>query len=374
MPIRRARSIVCYWHDGAFVVENFRTRITVSLDPVAAELLNELGDWTEPEKVAARFPDFDPESVRQSLADLEESGLIVRQGQSAAEHDEVVGTSWPEWNMSARYLHTMTKNAPYTEDTPELREELAAQGGRPALFKSYPDADVVLLPRIPRPIGASFEEVLYRRRTHRAFADEDVPLVDFATLLSSVFGPAQFIDADAYGSLMQRTSASGGARQEIEAYVLVRRVEALAPGIYHYNGLIHGLEFLGDCPPWQDVAQLSVNQRGIEDAAFAIVLTSLVERMRSKYRTARTYRIMLMDAGHLAQTFAMVTTALGLGPFQTAAFADTDVEDLLGIDGVDETALYLLSAGVPADPQQDGTNGLKTPAGLAAFRRSRIAH
>ncbi|MFF4160432.1 SagB/ThcOx family dehydrogenase [Streptomyces sp. NPDC001678] len=370
MPVRRARSIVCYWHDNTFVAENYRTRTTVSLEPLGAELLNELGEWIEEEKAATRFPDFDPESVLQSLAELEAAGLVVRDGDPGADGDEVAGTAWPEWNVSARYLHAMTRDAPYTEDTPELRARLASERERPALFKSYPDADTILLPRAPRRLDAPFEDVLYGRRTHRAFADRDVPLADFSALLAAVFGPAAFIDADAYGGLMQRTSASAGARQETEAYVLVRRVADVAPGVYHYNVLTHALEFLAECPPWQDVARLSVNQRGIEDAAFVVVLTALTERLRSKYRTARTYRIMLMDAGHFAQTFAMVATALGLGPFQTAAFTDSAVEGLLGLDGVEETALYLLGAGVPAEGPE-GTEGLKRPAGLEAFRGSR---
>jgi hypothetical protein len=39
---------------------------------------------------------------------------------------------------------------------------------------------------------------------------------------------------------------------------------------------------------------------------------------------------------------------LGLGPFQTAAFRDSEVERALGIDGVNEGVLYLLGAGPPA--------------------------
>jgi nitroreductase len=60
--------------------------------------------------------------------------------------------------------------------------------------------------------------------------------------------------------------------------------------------------------------------------------------------------MILLDAGHLAQTFDLVTTATGLGPFQTAAFRDSETEAALGIDGISETALYLLGAGRPAGP------------------------
>jgi len=53
-----------------------------------------------------------------------------------------------------------------------------------------------------------------------------------------------------------------------------------------------------------------------------------------------------MDAGHLGQTFDLLATARGLGPFQTAALQDTFIEKLLGLDGVKEFPVYLVGAGM----------------------------
>jgi nitroreductase len=66
---------------------------------------------------------------------------------------------------------------------------------------------------------------------------------------------------------------------------------------------------------------------------------------------ARAYRAILLEAGHLGQTFHLVATALGLGPFTSIAFHDSRLESLLGVDGIDEAALYLAAAGVP-DPTE----------------------
>lgn len=369
MIVRRARSIVCYWHANSFVVENYRSQVTLALDPMAAAVLHELAEWTDEEKIPSKFPDFDADSIVGSVQALRRAGLVVSEGEPEAHQDESIGTSWRAWHPGARYFHSLTKDIPFVSPTTEIREHLA-QGMLPALFKTYPDADTILLPRAPKRFDATFGEVLYSRRTHRSFAQREVQLDDFSALMGAVFGPTGFIDADAFGALMQRTSASGGARQEIEAYVAVNRVAHVTPGVYHYNSLNHGLELLTSAPRWDQIAQLSGNQVGIEEAAFVVLLTSVVERLQVKYKTARAYRVMLMNAGHFGQTFALVATALGLGPFETAAFNDTAVENLLGIDGVEETALYLLSAGVP-DPG-DGASGLKTPAGLANFRKTRI--
>ena len=65
------------------------------------------------------------------------------------------------------------------------------------------------------------------------------------------------------------------------------------------------------------------------------------------------------DADHYGRTFAATATALGLGPFQTVAFADSEVERFLGVDPDEEFAVYLLSAGIPERP------GPLAPAGFA---------
>jgi nitroreductase len=57
----------------------------------------------------------------------------------------------------------------------------------------------------------------------------------------------------------------------------------------------------------------------------------------------------MYDAGHYGQTFALAATAMGLGPFQTVMFNDSEVEKLLGVDSDEEFAVYLLTAGVPHD-------------------------
>jgi len=60
------------------------------------------------------------------------------------------------------------------------------------------------------------------------------------------------------------------------------------------------------------------------------------------------YRVLWLDAGHLAQTFCLLATSRGLGPFTTAAIQDTFLEKLIGLDGVKEFPVYLCGAGVPA--------------------------
>lgn len=77
-------------------------------------------------------------------------------------------------------------------------------------------------------------------------------------------------------------------------------------------------------------------------------MTAVFPRVLWKYRFSHAYRVVLLDAGHLCQTFCLVATWLGLAPFCTAAFADSLIEKDLRLDGIMESPLYLAGVGMPA--------------------------
>src|SRR5438094_2730871 len=85
-----------------------------------------------------------------------------------------------------------------------------------------------------------------------------------------------------------------------------------------------------------------------EKAAALFLMTAVFPRTMWKYRVARAYRVVLLDAGHLCQTFCLVATWLGLAPFCTAALKDTLIEEDLRIDGIRESVLYVAGVGLPA--------------------------
>ncbi|NBM16774.1 SagB/ThcOx family dehydrogenase [Streptomyces sp. GC420] len=363
MLLRRAHNLVCYWLDGSFVIQNYLTGTQLSLAAGAAEILAAFTDWTTGDDAVKALPDLDPESCHAAVAELHSYGFLVAPGES--EHDDRLAEHWQTWSPEAAALHFSSKHADYT-DSPEINEEFRA-GKRSALFKNYPDAERILLPRVPPDLDAPFVRTLYGRRTHRGFRQTALQLPRLSQLLAMVFGPSEFLDGQDFGALMKRTSAAGGARQELEAYVAVFAAEGVVPGLYHYNVLEHSLELLDPGFTRERAAHLCYDQSAIGEAAVTVFVTGVVERMSSKYRAPRAYRVMLTNAGHLGQTFALTATALGLGPFQTLAFRDTELEDALGVDGIRETALYVLAAGVPGERPET-----EYVAGLDAFRKAEL--
>jgi SagB-type dehydrogenase family enzyme len=53
----------------------------------------------------------------------------------------------------------------------------------------------------------------------------------------------------------------------------------------------------------------------------------------------------MMDAGHVCQNLLLAAEALGLGACPVAAFYDDALNGLLGLDGNEETVIYLAAVG-----------------------------
>jgi len=126
------------------------------------------------------------------------------------------------------------------------------------------------------------------------------------------------------------------------------RVKGLRAGLYHYHPGQHHLKTISTNAT-RDRAWLYCARQGYaKNAAALFLMTAVFPRTMWKYRHARAYRVVLLDAGHLCQTFCLVATWLGLAPFCTAALKDTLIEEDLGIDGIRESVLYVAGVGLPA--------------------------
>lgn len=358
MEYRRSRTVTLYWHEGELTAENYLIpnlsdnygENAVTVEPLAIKLLTELDDWADVTDIVRLFPGFTPESVEKTLADLFACGLL--RTRDTASDEELCLTQWRDWGEEARFFHFATKDADYVAGDPvkemEYRVERRAVGGPlPPIFKTYPDAPRVYLSRAHLPLRQDFETVLLARRTHRQFTGQSVDVRTFSTLLYYSFSPMFFCDADVFGTLMMKTSPSGGARHELEGYVAVFAVDGVEPGLYHYNAESHSLELLAGDFDRETVKHISYDVTMPPDSAFVCFVTAIFGRSMYKYPNSRNYRVTLLGAGHLGQTFALTATALGLGPWQTIVFRDTELEHALGVDGFTEGVIYMFGAGHP---------------------------
>jgi putative peptide maturation dehydrogenase len=342
-------------------------REPVGVDDVALLFGLAIDAWT-PVAELLRQPGWDLDVVARFL----EHGLVVGDSDDAdiaelRRRDEQLTAS--QWNLPAALYHFMGRwsdidvHASFPTTPAErdelfeasgvaIREYIAKHGKPPPTFHSiaHPLARVVL-PVVGRDGGVF--AALARRRTTRAF-DRDVPLAadDLALLLHQTFGCHGYLPIVDDVLALRKTSPSGGSLHPTEVYVLARHVSGLAPGLHHYNVRDHALDQVAafDAARAADLAdELTAGQSYTRDAQALFLLTARFYRSYWKYRNhPKAYGVLLMDAGHLSQTFYLVCAELGLGAFVTAAINSHNIEKALGLDGFDEGAIAILGCGAPA--------------------------
>jgi SagB-type dehydrogenase family enzyme len=337
MNLRRATSLIAYWSDGAFQLHNYLTNSRSTASPGIVLLLQELAGYHPLAEVIEAFGD----SVTRELIDRD---VLVEQGSPLDAKESLLAQTW-EWGIEARHFHYVTQAVRF-ENKPALERELLKpqSESRPEPFKDGGGSAVELPLTFDSRVGDLWE-ALRSRRTRRSFLRAPISLDELSTILQWTWGRREtFQDAD-LGMFLFKTSPSGGARHPIEVYPVVLRVDGVESGLYHYSVKRHALERLGDQPAESELVRLCGSQEWIADASVVFFMTAMAKRSMWKYPNAHAYRVMLLDAGHLGQTFHLVCTQMGLAPFTTAAIQGFDVEDLLAVDGVGELAVYAAAVG-----------------------------
>ena len=77
MRLRRARTILAYWKNDRLVFENYRTRVSITADPLAARILDFFGRWRQPNDLIGEMPQYSPGSLRAALRQLCDSSFLV---------------------------------------------------------------------------------------------------------------------------------------------------------------------------------------------------------------------------------------------------------------------------------------------------------
>jgi SagB-type dehydrogenase family enzyme len=206
----------------------------------------------------------------------------------------------------------------------------------PEAFKQYPQAQqIIKLPPATQDQGPGLWQTIYRRRSERDFNKSSISVQDLSQLLFATQG----ISGKA-GSYLLRTSPSAGALYPIETYLAVNRVATLTSGLYHFNIIKNALELLRDHDVSTALCSAALGQTMVRECAAVFIWTAVVARSKWKYRE-RAYRYIYMDAGHIGQNLYLAAVALGLGCCTIGAFFDDEVNEVLNIDGTEETAVYM---------------------------------
>ena len=346
--MRRAKCLFLYWRDGQLFFHNFARRLTVSGRPIACEVLGFFDRWRTFQDAITHFANYSQRSVRSALSQLVEHGLLLPKDSSEAEYDSRIAKEWSGWLPEGSF-HFSTKDVPYVDRSSwsvDRLKSIIPKTPQPTFIKTIKGAKKIVLPARTF-FDSEFIRVLMARKTHRRFSKQKLSLETVSQLLHLVWGVTGYRYSPRFGKLFHKTSPSGGARHPGEVYLMALRVKGLRAGLYHYQPATHQLQMISRNTSREKAGLYCAGQHFARNAAALFLMTAVFRRTMWKYQFARAYRVVLLDAGHLCQTFCLAATWLGLAPFCTAALKDTLIEKDLGIDGVRESVLYVAGVGLP---------------------------
>ena len=93
-----------------------------------------------------------------------------------------------------------------------------------------------------------------------------------------------------------------------------------------------------------------------------VFLVASLGRAMWKYEHPLSLRMVLLEAGHVAQNLLVAASDLGLASWPSGAISDSRVEELLGIGGPDRAVLYAVVLGRPAKAPRQRPSLARTSA------------
>ena len=121
--LKRATSIVVFWRGGQLIFQNYRTRVSISADPVLIRLLDLFGDWRSEEQVSRLLSQYAKSSIRTTVRQLEKYTFLLKEGTPEAQRDFQFKQVWSGWLPTAGFFHFESKDVRYCATRHELKKE-----------------------------------------------------------------------------------------------------------------------------------------------------------------------------------------------------------------------------------------------------------
>ncbi|HKH25880.1 MAG TPA: SagB family peptide dehydrogenase [Acidimicrobiia bacterium] len=227
---------------------------------------------------------------------------------------------------AAAMLHDLTRHGSPTDRSRLVDFQPLDPANRPAPFKRYADLETTPL---PTELGEPATP----------------PAIDAVTLARLLFFTGGVTRASSSRAFEERTyfrtAMSAGNLHPVELYVVSTGVAGVPDGVHHFAPLELGLTTL----------RTGAVTSG---SACSLVFTGIPWRTAWKYGE-RGFRHLYWDAGTMLANLLAVADAHGLDATVWTGFVDDDVARLVGVDGVSELPLALVSIGgrAPVDVSAD---------------------
>jgi SagB-type dehydrogenase family enzyme len=325
---------------------------------VSGDLLDWLLSLVEPVDVPtllARTADrlgIGTSQARELVTMLTDAGVIV--SESFAVETRSRGQHWEEWGWRDAFdFHFASRSLEFENlDADDFRAAVASFddsgpdiGPQPGPYKIVPGERIDLPKPTETARWVSLGDALSTNWPVETFRRRGISIDTLSTVLWYGFG-AQSEIPTIMGPHICKTSPSGGARHPVEAYVIVRDVESVPEGIYHFAPT-GALRLINDPSAIKNVDEACFGKPGIVTASAVIIATVRWGRHNWKYRYSRSYRMALIDLGHVVQTVALAGALADTRIYSTYAVDDCSMASLLKLeDACTESPLMAFGLGI----------------------------
>ncbi len=346
MKIKNPATLVTFPRNGEILVYNYLTKQAVTCAPEDIYWLTLAEDWISIEEIAQRHSQFDAQSIRDQLLQLVSAGILIADDTPEAAEEAKYRKFWELGPAVGVFHFSMLDNdfADTDESVRRQRERTLHDPSPELMWKNSLAA--IALPRQSSAETRPLFEIMKRRRSNRNSLDNPVTQQELADCLFAGLGITGYTKTET-AILPLKMTPSGGARNPFEAFVWARNIEGLTPGIYHYSAQDHSIEKI-DSAVTATPAEMMKGQDWANDMPAIIFLVAVLRRTTWKYNDPNAYRVVMIEAGHIAQNMMLASTGNKLTACPTAAIAHTPVAAMLGLDDITETPVYALMLGKPS--------------------------
>ncbi len=233
------------------------------------------------------------------------------------------------------------------------QEEILAQMGEfheSLPFIGYPE---VKLPQNLSPLNMSLEDALKSRHSARDLSPGPISMETLGTLLQFSYGVTRENKSSKLPRYF-RVTPSGGGLFPLEIFFFSKNIQGLKAGVYHYSPSMNNFNFLLEGDRTEEIAKGVVNPSLVQSASVVVFISAIFERSVFKYGD-RGYRFIFLEAGHVAQNLNLVSTALDLGSVNIGGFFDRKIDDLLMLDGLTHSTIYMIAIGGKTETSDSGS-------------------
>ncbi len=286
-----------------------------------------------------------PETLSYDIANLTSLGFLVMGNGAEAQKYDRFSKEW-KWDLSSALFHfTILDNEFESQDDSTAIQLSKLEHEQQPVQTWTNGAQAIALPSPLSGKNAELLNLMAKRRTNRTNSGHEITNDELSSCLFAGLGITSYVETPT-GDLPLSMTPSGGARNPFEAFVILNRGAELAAGVYHYSGSEHSLQRLERTVP-APLHQFLANQEWTNDMAAVIILVAVLERTMWKYSDANAYRVVLIEAGHIAQNIMVAATNMGLCACPTAALAHGPLSEHLGLEALTHTPIYALTLEKP---------------------------